>query len=72
MPLETPGRADPGLCSVEGIGDDDAWDGIDLTGKVAVCARGTINFSERPRKRLKPERRPFSFITTKPAPSTWI
>ena len=24
---------------IDGIGDDEAWDGIDLTGKVAVCAR---------------------------------
>jgi len=32
---------------LEGIGDYGAWDGIDLTGKVAVCARGDINFSQK-------------------------
>ena len=32
---------------LEGTGDYGAWDGIDLTGKVAVCARGDINFSQK-------------------------
>ena len=32
---------------IDGIGDDEAWDGIDLTGKVAVCARGEISFADK-------------------------
>ena len=32
---------------IDGIGDDEAWDGIDLTGKVAVCARGDISFADK-------------------------
>ena len=32
---------------LDGIGDYGAWDGIDLTGKVAVCFRGEISFSSK-------------------------
>ncbi len=57
---------------LEGIGDYGAWDGIDLTGKVAVCARGDINFSQKAQNAADAGRQLFSFTTTKPAPSTWI
>ena len=47
-PLETLAGQPLEYVLVEGVGDD--WTGIDLTGKVAVCARGTINFSEKANK----------------------
>ena len=31
----------------DGIGNPEDWEGIDLTGKVAVCARGEISFSQK-------------------------
>lgn len=32
---------------IDGIGNPEDWDGIDLAGKVAVCARGEISFSQK-------------------------
>ncbi|MFR0734882.1 MAG: hypothetical protein ACLSHU_12525 [Oscillospiraceae bacterium] len=57
---------------LEGTGDYGAWDGIDLTGKVAVCARGDINFSPEGPERGGCRAAAVLIITTKPAPSTWI
>ena len=31
----------------DGVGNPEDWEGIDLTDKVAVCARGEINFSQK-------------------------
>lgn len=31
----------------DGVGNPEDWEEIDLTGKVAVCARGEINFSQK-------------------------